>query len=264
MSAQETSVLIVDDEPPARERLERLVGELAGWRVAAICASGAEALELVTALAPEIVLLDIQMPGMSGLEAARHLATLEAPPAVIFTTAYDKYALEAFDSHAVGYLLKPVRRERLETALRNAARLKGPLLRELSNEEHEPRRHLAAKRREGLRLIPVTEVLYFRAEQKYVTVKHRRGEDIIEESLKDLEMEFAAAFVRAHRSLLIAVAAIDALHRGSGGQYEVTLRHGGEHLAVSRRQLAGLKRRLGLGRNRETGARMPGRAPGRT
>ena len=103
-------ILIVDDEPPARERLERLLVDLPGWEVAASCATGSEALELVGQLHPEIVLLDIQMPGMSGIEAARHLSTLASPPAVIFTTAYDRYALEAFDSQAVGYLLKPVRR----------------------------------------------------------------------------------------------------------------------------------------------------------
>src|SRR5690554_2026474 len=109
------SVLIVDDEPPARERLRRLIDELPGWTVAGSCGSGLEALDRVTALKPAIVLLDIRMPGMTGIEAARHLSALEHPPAVVFTTAYDQYALEAFESQAVGYLLKPVRRDRLQS-----------------------------------------------------------------------------------------------------------------------------------------------------
>jgi two-component system, LytTR family, response regulator AlgR len=246
MSGHELSVLIVDDEAPARERLERLVAELPGWRVAGACGTGLDALELVGKLRPSIVLLDIQMPGMGGIEAARHLSALAAPPAVIFTTAYDQYALEAFDSHAIGYLLKPIRRERLETALQHAARLRAPQLRELSAGERAPRRHIAARLRDELRLIPIKEVLFFRAEQKYVTVKHARGEELIEESLKELEEEFSDLFVRAHRSLLVAIAQVTALDRDGEGRYTLKLRDHREPLAVSRRQLPDLKRRLGI------------------
>ena len=117
MSKTSIKVLIVDDEVPARERLGRLVDELEGWSVCGSCGTGREAIALTARLAPEVVLLDIRMPGMTGIEVARHLNTLESPPAVVFTTAYDQYALEAFDSRAVGYLLKPVRRERLASAL---------------------------------------------------------------------------------------------------------------------------------------------------
>jgi len=261
MNGPDSSVLIVDDEAPARERLERLVAELPGWRVVGACGTGLEALDLVATGHPEVVLLDIQMPGMSGIEAARHLSALAAPPAVIFTTAYDKYALEAFDAHAVGYLLKPVRRERLETALRHAARLKAPQLRELSTGGRQVRRHIAAKVRESLRLIPLKEVLYFRADQKYVTVAHMRGEDIIEESLKDLEAEFSASFVRAHRSLLVAIAQIESLDRAADGRYEVKLRGYAERLAVSRRQLPDLKRQLGIVRGDELDAARNGSTP---
>jgi two-component system, LytTR family, response regulator AlgR len=247
MSARELSVLIVDDEPPARERLERLITELPGCCVAGSCANGIEALDLVARLTPAIVLLDIQMPGMGGIEAARHLSALPAPPAVIFTTAYDKYALEAFESQAVGYLLKPVRRERLDTALRHAARLQPPQLRELSATQRSPRQHIAARLRDQLRLIPVREVLYFRAEQKYVTVRHLRGEELIEESLKDLEKEFATTFVRVHRSVLVAVARIEALERDRDGRHSVKLRDEPKRLAVSRRQLTELRKHLGAG-----------------
>ncbi|HEX7080937.1 MAG TPA: LytTR family DNA-binding domain-containing protein [Gammaproteobacteria bacterium] len=248
-------VLIVDDEPPARERLERLIGELDGFRVAGSCASGLEALAEVARLKPAIVLLDIRMPGMTGIEAARHLSALAAPPAVVFTTAYDQYALEAFESHAVGYLLKPVRRERLLSALKHASRLGPPQLEGIASPARplSARRHVAARVRDELRLIPVKEILYFRADQKYVTVRHLRGEELIDESLRRLEEEFAADFVRVHRSLLAAVEHVDALERSDDASYALRMRHTGELLPVSRRQLGELKRRLGARHGKRPG-----------
>ncbi len=237
-------VLIVDDEAPARERLERLVTELDGWRVAGTAACGADALEQAARLKPGIALLDIRMPGMSGVETARHLSRLETPPAVIFTTAYDQYAIDAFETRAVAYLLKPVRRERLEAALAYASRVSAALLDGAAGPVAAPRRHVAARVRDELRLIPIKDVLYFRAEQKYVTVRHLRGEEVIDEPLKRLEDEFADDFVRIHRSMLVSVPHIDALERRDDG-YALRLRHG-ETLPVSRRQLAELKRRLSL------------------
>jgi two-component system, LytTR family, response regulator AlgR len=244
MSA-ELSVLIVDDEPPARERLQRLVEELSGWRVLASCGTGHEALQLASELRPSVVLLDIRMPGMTGIETARHLGTLEQPPAVVFTTAYDEYALDAFESQAVGYLLKPVRRERLENALKHASRLSVPQLRGIATPEPSlaTREHLAVRVRDELKLIPVKEIRFFRADQKYVTVRHTRGEDLIDESLRQLEDEFARDFVRVHRSLLVAVAHVDALLRTPDG-YALRLRGDAELLPVSRRQVADLRKRL--------------------
>jgi len=239
-------VLIVDDEPPARERLERLVGELDGWHVAGTCASGVEAIEQAARLKPNVVLLDVRMPGMSGIETARHLCGLEIPPAVIFTTAYDQYAIDAFEARAVGYLLKPVRRERLESALSYASRVSTALLDGLPRGSGAgPRRHIAARVRDELRLIPIKEIQYFRAEQKYVTVRHLRGEDVIDEPLKSLEDELADQFVRIHRSVLVSLLHVDALEKRGDG-YALRLR-GGETLPVSRRQLTELKRRLGIG-----------------
>jgi two-component system response regulator AlgR len=246
MNAEPLSVLIVDDELPARERLERLVGELPGWAVAGTCSNGADALALVGKREPAVVLLDIRMPGMTGIEVARHLGTFEEPPAIIFTTAYDEYALEAFEAQAVGYLLKPVRRERLQEALRHASRLSSPQLRGLAGPEQPlaVRQHVAARVRDELRLIPVKDIRYFRADQKYVTVRHAGGEDLIDESLRHLEEEFARDFVRAHRSLLVAVAHIDALERHGDEGYALRLRGEAEPLPVSRRQVADLRKRL--------------------
>ena len=156
------SVLIVDDELPARERLQRLVGEIAGWNVAGSCATGVEALQLAPRLKPAVVLLDIRMPGLTGIEVARHLGTLEEPPAVVFTTAYDEYALQAFESQAVGYLLKPVRRERLEQALKHASRLSPLKLKQLATPEQPlaARQHVAVRVRDELKLIPIKDIRY--------------------------------------------------------------------------------------------------------
>ena len=248
MIAVENTVLIVDDEPPARQRLEQLVDELPGWRVCGVCASGEDALERIFALQPEVVLLDIRMPGMGGLEAAKHLSVLAEPPAVVFTTAYDEYALAAFESHAVGYLLKPIRRERLADALARAARLSPRSVDALrGGHQHAARRsHIAVRVRDQLRLIPLKDIRFFRAEQKYVTIVHERGEDLSDEALKDLADEFAEEFVRVHRSYVVATRAVDTLERDERGHWWLSLRgRDGLRLPVSRRQVTDLKRRLG-------------------
>ena len=240
-------VLIVDDEPPARERLRSLLAEIGGAEVAGEAGSGAEALSQAAALSPDVVLLDVRMPGMDGIEAARHLSTLEEPPAVIFTTAYDQYAVNAFETRAVGYLLKPIRKEKLAAALAQAGRLTRPQLQRLATAAKAERRtHIAARNREGLRLIPVEEVQYFLAEQKYTTVRHLRGEDLIEDSLRALEEELAADFVRIHRNALVAVRHLDRIERNADGQYFVRLRGCEAPLAVSRRMAGELRERFRL------------------
>jgi two-component system response regulator AlgR len=204
-------------------------------------------LALVGKLKPAVLLLDIRMPGMTGIELARHLGALQDPPAIVFTTAYDEYALEAFESQAVGYLLKPVRSERLAQALKQASRLTSPQLLGLATPATPlaARQHVAVRVRDELKLIPVKDIRYFRAEQKYVTVRHGRGEDLIDESLKQLEEEFARDFVRAHRSILVAIAHVEALERaGADETYALRVRGEAEPLAVSRRQVADLRKRL--------------------
>jgi two-component system, LytTR family, response regulator AlgR len=244
-AATRLKVLIVDDEPPARERLRSLLGEIADVEVIGEAVSGEEALAHTHDLAPDVVLLDVRMPGMDGLEAARHLNVLEEPPAVIFTTAYDEYAVEAFEAHAVGYLLKPVRKEQLAASLARAGRLTRAQLQKLAAAGGESRRsHIAARRREGVRLIPLEEVQYLLADQKYTTVRHLGGEDLIEDSLRLLESEFGAAFVRIHRNALVGVKYLERIERNAEGQYFVRLRGCESPLQVSRRMAAELKERF--------------------
>ncbi len=238
------TVLIVDDEPPARSRLAGLIEAMPGFEVSGEAGDGQAALAAVAAGEPDIVLMDIRMPGMDGIEAARHLAALPAPPAVIFTTAYDAYALEAFETQAIGYLLKPVRRQRLADALEHAVRPTRAQLGALAAARPTPRRHIPVRRGETLHLLPVETIRYFEAAQKYVTVHHEHGEDLIDDPLKSLEAEYPEAFVRAHRSLLVSIRHIAALDRDATGRLQIRLRGTGEQLSISRRHAAEIKRKL--------------------
>jgi len=238
-------VLIVDDEPPARARLRSLLAEIEDVEVAGEASTAREALSHTHDLAPDVVLLDVRMPGMDGLEAARHLNVLAEPPAVIFTTAFDQYAVEAFEAQAVGYLLKPVRKEQLAAALTRAGRLTRVQLQKLAAAGDAGRRsHIGARNREGLRLIPLEEVQYFLADQKYTTVRHLKGEDLIEDSLRLLESEFGASFVRIHRNALVGVKYLERIERQADGQYFVHLRGCEAPLQVSRRMAGELKERF--------------------
>jgi two-component system, LytTR family, response regulator AlgR len=245
-SLESVRVLIVDDEPPARERLRSLLGELDDVVVAGEAANGREALEMCVRLEPDVVLLDIRMPGMDGIEAARHISALDDPPAVVFTTAHDEYALEAFEAQAIGYLLKPVRLEKLARAIRRAARVAGPQLLRIAEASQLGRRRSQVCARLGseLRLIPLEDVFYFSAGQKYVTVRHRGGSDLIDESLRALAAEFAPEFVRIHRNSLVAVRPVCAAERSADGHYLVRFSDCAETLPVSRRHAAQTLRQL--------------------
>jgi two-component system, LytTR family, response regulator AlgR len=235
-------VLIVDDEQPARERLRTLIAEIGSVELAGEAATGEQAIEMVTRTLPSVVLLDVRMPGMDGVETAHHLSALAHPPAVIFTTAYDQYAVSAFDTQAVGYLLKPVRKEKLAAALARAERLTRAQLRALPL-RGERRSRIAARYRDAIRLIPVSEILYLLADQKYTTVRHLNGEDLIEDSLRALEEEFGELFVRVHRNALVSTRYLDAVERNAQGQYVVRLRGCAEVLPVSRRMASELRER---------------------
>jgi two-component system, LytTR family, response regulator AlgR len=235
-------ILIADDEGPARQRLRDLLDECREAFPLAIvdeARNGREALDVVNREKVDIVLLDIRMPDMDGLEAARHLAVLPQPPSIIFTTAFDSYALKAFEVNAIDYLLKPIRRERLLVAL-GKAHAKPPVSREaLAAAANLPRKHLSVHERGKIHLVPMSDVLYLRAELKYVTVRTAAREHLVEESLTKLEEEFGDAFVRIHRNCLVARAAIAGFEKNaeeSESGWAVVVRDTGEKLPVSRRQ----------------------------
>lgn len=250
---QPLRVLIVDDEQPARERLRTLLAEIGEVQLAGEAATGIEALQLAAERQPAVVLLDVRMPGMDGVEAAHHLAALAAPPAVIFTTAYDEYAVSAFDAQAIGYLLKPVRKEKLAAALARAERLTRARLHSLTPAGSGQLTRIAARHREGVRLIPIEEIFCFIAEQKYTTVRHARGEDLIEDSLRALEEEHGDRFVRIHRNALVSTHHLESIERSGDGRWLVRVRGCAEPLPVSRRMATHLRERYGF-RFRKSGA----------
>ncbi len=237
--------LVVDDELLARQRLSRLLARLQTVEVCGEASNGRDAVELAQRMRPDAVLLDIRMPGMDGLEAARHLGALEQAPAVIFTTAYGDYALEAFDAQAIDYLLKPISEERLLQALKKARRLNPGQLDELAAaNDRAARTHLCARLLGNLHLVPIEDVIYLRADNKYVTVRWAGGEILIEESLKALEEEFGDRFLRIHRNALVARSAVQRLEKDEGGQCFVTFTAVGDRLEVSRRLLPDVRRCL--------------------
>lgn len=241
------TVFIVDDEAPARNRLRELLADCEAQfplQLLGEASNGQEALDKLAENPAEVVLMDIRMPQMDGIELARHLNKLEHPPVIIFTTAYDAYAIQAFEQRAIDYLLKPIRLGRLFDALsraRDAVPIRTELLQELTP---EPRSFLSAHERGKVLLIPIEKVLYLRAELKYVTVRTVEREYLIEESLTTLEKEFATRFVRTHRSCLVAKSAIAGFEKG-GEEGEsgwlMKLKGIEERLPISRRQLASVK-----------------------
>ncbi|MEM9620964.1 MAG: LytTR family DNA-binding domain-containing protein [Pseudomonadota bacterium] len=234
-------ILLVDDETLARDRLRRIL-EDADYEVVGEAANGADAVASCGQLLPDVVLLDIRMPGMDGLEAARHFLALEQPPAVLFCTAYEEHAIQAFDLQAVGYLLKPVRREKLLEALGKTSRLNKAQLAALSAADASRRTHISARTHKGVELIAIDEVKFFQADQKYVTVRSADGEIIVDETLRELEDEFADIFVRVHRNALVARKHIDGLVKGDEGVVFVRLKGVEDTIAVSRRHLPSVRK----------------------
>lgn len=241
-------ILIVDDEALARQRLLRMVEKIDGFSVVAEADNAEDALVAITQHDPDIVLLDIRMPGRDGLSLAQDIAELEDAPAVIFCTAFDQYALDAFGTNAVGYLLKPVKAEQLLQVLEKAQKL-NKIQRVAAQKDNKPksetqRTHITAKTRRGVELIPLDDVRYFLADHKYVTVYHRAGEHLLDETLKELEEEFGARFVRVHRNSLVSVKHIEALERNAQGQYQVRLADTELRPVISRRHVSDLKELL--------------------
>ena len=235
-------IFIADDEAPARDRMKELLADIAAELPTAVVGearNGLETLEAVPGSGAQILLLDIQMPGMGGLEVARHLVTLEQPPTVVFVTAHDRHAVEAFELNALDYLLKPVRAERLAAALKKAAGGAAPGREQLARAAATAREYLSITERNRIVLVPIRDIVFLRADQKYVTLRTREREHLLEEPLVSLEREFAERFVRIHRNCLVARAAIRGFERAGESDdatWLVVLEGIVEHLPVSRRQ----------------------------
>lgn len=236
-------VFIVDDEAPARSRIKELLGDLSNDLATAVvgeAGNGQEGLVMLQSMPADVALVDVQMPEMNGLEFARHAAQLERPPAIVFATAHDQYAVAAFEVNALDYLLKPVRAVRLKAALLKALQ-SGPVQREpLERASDAPRHYLSVSERGRISLVPVLDILYLRAELKYVTVRTKEREFLVEESLTQLEQEFSGVFVRIHRSCMVARRLIKGFERtaaedGDNAGWAVMLHGCDERLPVSRR-----------------------------
>jgi two-component system response regulator AlgR len=236
-------ILIADDEAPARERLQSMIEEIGGHRVVAQAANGQAALDACASHEVDLVLMDIRMPVMDGLTAAARLAEQPMPPAVVFVTAYDEHALAAFERSAADYLLKPIRRQRLEKALARVETLTRPQL-QAAQTQAEPGQadYISASFRGGLRRIPVDEIIYLHADNKYVTARYTEGEVLLEESLKSLEERFDRYFVRIHRNALVARSRLAGMEKSAAGGCRVLLKGCQEKLEVSRRHLAEVRR----------------------
>ena len=247
ITAPSLKVIIADDEAPARNRLRELLTDVGHINIVAEASNGKEALSLTDIHHPDLVLLDIRMPVMDGIEAAQHLQKLSNPPAVIFTTAFDSYAMQAFDISAIDYLLKPIRLERLKTAIQKARALMSNQL-EALKPLHPQRSHLSIAERGRILIVPIADVIYLRAELKYITVRTLEREYLLEESLTHLEQEFGNIFIRLHRNCLVAQAYIlgyekrhaendsETDHNGGDKHWVALLKGVPETIAISRRQ----------------------------
>lgn len=237
-------ILIVDDEKLARARLRELITKIGEHTIVGEAINGSDAVEKTMQLNPNCLLMDIRMPVMDGLEAATHLMSMDTPPAVIFTTAYDQHALEAFEVNAVDYLLKPIRKDRLATALQKARRVTLRQLRQLNKSQDEPasRTHISVHMRGQINLIPVQDIIYFMADSKYVTVRTATEQHLIEDSLVSLEEEFGDRFLRIHRNALVAAPYIRGIEKQPNGRWRVLLKGIDDKLDVSRRHTPSVRR----------------------
>jgi two-component system response regulator AlgR len=231
-------ILIVDDEAPARDRLGRMLAEMPSFDVVGEAGSGQQALQAIEELSPDILLLDISMPGMDGMTLARTLQKGGLQPAVIFCTAYQNQALEAFEAEAVDYLVKPVRSERLAQALEKARRFIG------DREDEAPNAFLKSTVGGKVLLTPVQRVICLLAEDKYTTVVHEKGRTVIDDSLTELESRYGDEFFRIHRNALISTRHLRGLERGDNGTVVAVLSGADDRPEVSRRNVAALRKLL--------------------
>ncbi len=239
-------MLLVDDEPLARSRLRTLLAEChsPATEVAAEAGNAAQAMEHLRRQTFDAVLLDIHMPGADGLALAGVLRSLPDAPAVVFVTAYAEHAVAAFELEAVDYLTKPVRLERLQLAL---AKVERAVQGKQGGQETE-QEVLVIQDRGRTERVPVIEVLYFKAELKYVTVRTAARSYILDGSLSELEERHGPQFLRVHRNALVSRRAVRALEKHfdpeEGEGWAVRLNGIDESLAVSRRQLSAVREAL--------------------
>ncbi|WP_456373942.1 LytR/AlgR family response regulator transcription factor [Thiolapillus sp.] len=234
-------LLVVDDEALARQRLRALLDGLGtAYEVVGEAENGEQAVALCREQPVDLVFMDIHMPGMDGLEAAAQISCQQPPPAVIFTTAYSEHALDAFEVHAVDYLLKPIRKEKLEAALQKATRLTRPL----SRVDEPQEAWLTSRYRGGMQRIALSDVYYFRADSKYVMVRHKGGESLLEDSLVSLEKRFPDRLLRIHRSVLVRRSILSGLEKTLDGGVQVVFADIDDRLDISRRHVPAVRRLL--------------------
>ena len=238
------SIFIVDDENLARERLKRLIETIPDYAVIGEAENGEIAINIVPEANPDIILLDIRMPGEDGLSVAETLSKLAQAPAIIFCTAYDEYAISAFKYNAIGYLLKPVRKEELIQALSNAQKLNQLQVKQVQKQigtKHEDAKIFVANTWQGQELIPFDSIYFFKSDNKYLTVVHEQGETLSDQTLKDLELEFQDLLIRVHRNTLINKRFISRLVKKQGSHYEVHIKNCTQNVSVSRRHVSDIK-----------------------
>lgn len=233
---EDLKVHIVDDEPLARQRLERLVSRQPGFRVSGTSASASQALAACASESPDVLLLDVHMPGGDGVSLARDLARAGRSPAVIFTTAHEDHAVDAFAVRALDYLIKPIRPERLAESLERA--------RNQTQAGESSRDHLTARVGDRLVVIPLDDIRLLLAEDKYTSVHYPGGVVVVEESLVYLEEAHPDRFIRIHRNALVPRAHVRELFRDGEGRACVRIDACPIEPEVSRRNLAALKRAL--------------------
>lgn len=243
------NVLIVDDEPLARDRLKRMVNDTEKWHVVAEAANGEEAVALSDRTQPDVILMDVRMPEMDGVTAAKQIAQAKNAPAIIFCTAYDDYGVEAIDAQAAGYLLKPVRQENLLIALEKARQVNKLQLMSLeaandSDCSLKQRAHITSRSRRGIQMVPIEEIRVFLADHKYVTAYHSGGEILIDDTLKELEAEYPDKLLRIHRNALVALRHVQGMERNEDGVHCVRLTEVETLPQVSRRHLPRVRKLL--------------------
>jgi two-component system, LytTR family, response regulator AlgR len=239
-------ILIVDDEILARQRIADLLSDIDTDFSILQAENGLLALDVVERDKPDIVLMDIRMPVMDGLESATHMSAYVPSPAVIFITAYDEHAVKAFETNAIDYLLKPVRLDRLKQALEKAQIISRSRINHIQElqERKFSRTHLSIPSQGKILLIPVENISCFKADQKYVSVYWGEKQTLCDESLKNLEDEFPDSFIRIHRNALVSISQINILQKNESGAYVLKLNKLEEEFTVSRRHIAALKKKL--------------------